>query len=140
MLQSFAPMLEEYFSIKISEHGDLLTLPQLIPKYIPPLEKLPLFILRLCSEVDWSEEQPCFKGICEQLASFYKMDPISDVEQKENPAYLDSKDHSSLAWKIEHSLFPSVRTDFTPTKDLGSDGTVVQIACVEKLFKIFERC
>merc|ERR1711879_1036018 len=116
------------------------TLPQLIPNYVPPLENIPAFILNLCAQVDWSEEQACFKGILEQLATFYCMNTITDAEQRENPSYLDPKDHASPVWKIEHMLFPALRTDFTPTKDLGSDGSVVQIACVEKLYKIFERC
>ena len=68
------------------------------------------------------------------------MNIISDNEQKANPSYLDPKNHDSPVWKIEHLLFPALRTDFTPPKELGSDGTVVQIACVEKLYKVFERC
>lgn len=140
MLLSFGPMLEEYFSITLSSEGELLTLPQLIPQYIPPMEDLPAFILGLCTQIDWTDEQLCFAGIAEQLGCFYKLKDKSSFELQENPHLLDRKDRSSLAWVIENSIFPAIRTDLTPTKALGADGSVIMVACVEKLYRVFERC
>jgi hypothetical protein len=44
-------MLHEYFSIRVSENGELLSIPMLIKNYVPTLDKLPLFLLRLGTEV-----------------------------------------------------------------------------------------
>jgi len=46
----------------------------------------------------------------------------------------------SLRWIIQNVLFPSFRVSFTAPKHFATDGTVTQIACLENLYKIFERC
>ena len=44
-------MLAEYFSIHITEDGVIQSLPQLVDHYVPPLQHLPMFVLRLGLEV-----------------------------------------------------------------------------------------
>lgn len=44
-------MLQEYFSLKISEDGLVETLPLLLRDYTPNLDKLPLFLMRLGPQV-----------------------------------------------------------------------------------------
>ncbi|XP_041263832.1 DNA mismatch repair protein Mlh1 isoform X2 [Onychostruthus taczanowskii] len=48
-------MLKDYFSLEIDEEGNLTGLPLLIDNYVPPLEGLPMFILRLATESEESE-------------------------------------------------------------------------------------
>lgn len=43
-------------------------------------------------------------------------------------------------WSIQHVLFPAVRLFFKPPTSMATDGTFVQVASLEKLYKIFERC
>lgn len=43
-------------------------------------------------------------------------------------------------WTIQHILFPSMRLFFNPPTSMATNGTFVQVASLEKLFKIFERC
>lgn len=43
-------------------------------------------------------------------------------------------------WTIQHVLFPSLKLFLKPPNHMANDGTFVQVACLEKLFKIFERC
>ncbi|XP_062986076.1 DNA mismatch repair protein Mlh1 isoform X2 [Elgaria multicarinata webbii] len=43
-------MLKDYFSLEIDEVGNLTGLPLLIDNYVPPLEGLPMFVLRLATE------------------------------------------------------------------------------------------
>ncbi|KAA8538700.1 hypothetical protein F0562_028319 [Nyssa sinensis] len=43
-------------------------------------------------------------------------------------------------WSIQHVLFPSMRLFFKPPNSMATDGTFVQVASLEKLYKIFERC
>ena len=61
-------MLDDYFSLEIDENGDLHTIPQLLEGYIPFFGGLPIFLLRLATEVDWDEEEPCFQNVAEELA------------------------------------------------------------------------
>ncbi|XP_020531791.1 DNA mismatch repair protein MLH1 isoform X1 [Amborella trichopoda] len=43
-------------------------------------------------------------------------------------------------WAIQHVLFPSMRLFLKPPNRMATDGTFVQVASLEKLYKIFERC
>ncbi|XP_078433529.1 MUTL-homolog 1 isoform X2 [Wolffia australiana] len=43
-------------------------------------------------------------------------------------------------WAIQHVLFPSMRLFLKPPKSMATDGTFVQVASLDKLYKIFERC
>lgn len=43
-------------------------------------------------------------------------------------------------WSIQHILFPSMRLFFNPPSSMATNGTFVQVASLEKLYKIFERC
>ncbi|XP_077249741.1 MUTL-homologue 1 [Tasmannia lanceolata] len=43
-------------------------------------------------------------------------------------------------WTIQHVLFPSMRLFLKPPNSMATNGTFVQIASLEKLYKIFERC
>ena len=44
-------MLEEYFSLVISEGGTVESLPMLLKNYTPNLDRLPLFLMRLGPQV-----------------------------------------------------------------------------------------
>ena len=46
----------------------------------------------------------------------------------------------SSAWTIQHLLLPAIRRSYEPPSEQTSDGTVVQAACTEQLYRIFERC
>jgi len=46
-------MLLEYFSTTITENGELATLPLMLKGYAPNLDKLPTFLLRLGTEVNY---------------------------------------------------------------------------------------
>ncbi|KAG0491223.1 hypothetical protein HPP92_004621 [Vanilla planifolia] len=62
----------------------------------------------------------------------------------------DDIDHDLLAeartawaqreWTIQHVLFPSMRLFLKPPNTMATNGTFVQVASLEKLYKIFERC
>ena len=51
LLTSKRDMLEEYFAITIDASGLLSSMPILMPNHTPDLDALPLFILRLGTEV-----------------------------------------------------------------------------------------
>ncbi|XP_044239223.2 DNA mismatch repair protein Mlh1 isoform X3 [Ursus arctos] len=72
-LKKKAEMLADYFSLEIDEEGNLIGLPLLIDNYVPPLEGLPIFILRLATEVNWDEEKECFESLSKECAIFYSI-------------------------------------------------------------------
>lgn len=43
-------------------------------------------------------------------------------------------------WTVEHVIFHALRTDFIPPKKMAEDGSVLQIADLHDLYKVFERC
>ena len=44
-------MLKDYFSFEINKDGQIISLPLLLEGYTPNMDKLPVFLLRLATEV-----------------------------------------------------------------------------------------
>lgn len=154
-------MLQEYFALTITPDGHLTTLPQLAEGHAPRLSRLPHFLLRLASDVDWTREKPCLDGVCAQLAAFYaslptvresyagqdgergaaEADPSQASASWQPPADAPPPSHQeSLHWQLQHALFPAMRTGLVAPREFADDTTVVQIAALERLYRIFERC
>ncbi|KAK9449306.1 histidine kinase-like ATPase [Limtongia smithiae] len=146
-------MLMEYFSMDISEKGDLQTLPMLLKGYIPPIAKLPEFIYRACKNVDYTRESECFKSFLRELAIFYVPEPLPlPLPGSTPPLFADETGESiqqtsstvleqrrtDLQKSIEHFIFPSVARRLIGAKSLLN--AVVEIANLPGLYKIFERC
>jgi DNA mismatch repair protein MLH1 len=116
-------------------------LPVLLDGHVPQPHALPLFLIRLATEVDWSEEQPCFNGICRELASFYAEPPIAptndeESEKSESPDYIDDEAKKY----VRHTLFPAISYLLVPPQRLANNGTAVKLANLNSLYKVFERC
>lgn len=95
------------------------------------------FLLRLATEVDWSQERPCFEGVCKELGSYYAEIPMS----LENDQAASLKLVDSVADQfVKHALFPAISFLLVPPKDFASDGTVSKMALLSSLYKVFERC
>ncbi|CAG8498812.1 19091_t:CDS:10 [Rhizophagus irregularis] len=60
---------------EISQNGELATLPLMLKGYAPNLDKLPTFLLRLGTEVDWETETGCFETLSRELGLFYAPEP-----------------------------------------------------------------
>jgi DNA mismatch repair ATPase MutL len=156
-----APMLEEYFSIKfekIKTDGNLQSpqaaspcitgLPILLDGHSPQPHALPLFLLRLATEVDWTEETPCFKGVCTELAAFYSELPFASSAVESNSITKDDKSDKfnddlidEEAKKcVKHTLFPAISFLLVPPKRLADNGSFVKLADLNSLYKVFERC
>lgn len=52
----------------------------------------------------------------------------------------DVKDKTSWKWTVEHVLYPALRNFFYPPKHIAEDSSVLQIANLPDLYKVFERC
>ncbi|KAM8927039.1 DNA mismatch repair protein Mlh1 [Pelodytes ibericus] len=132
-LQKKTEMLKDYFSLEIDEEGNLTGLPLLLDNYIPPLEGLPMFILRLATEVNWDEEKECFESFSKECSLFYSLRKQYILEES------DSED-MNWRWTAEHILYKAFRTHLLPPKVFAEDGTILQLAKLSDLYKVFERC
>lgn len=113
-LNSKAEMLQDYFSLEV-EDGKLLTLPMLMENYIPPLDELPMYILRLATEVNWETEKECFHSFLQETADFYaiKKSFFSQGDSETNMGTEASEEGTSQnqdwRWTVEHVLYPSFK-------------------------------
>ncbi|XP_067277765.1 DNA mismatch repair protein Mlh1 [Pseudorasbora parva] len=136
-LKQKTEMLEEYFSLEIDGEGNLTGLPMLLDNYTPAMEGLPMFILRLATEVNWDREKECFHHFSIECSHFYSIRKRYTLE----PDAEDTQDaEMSWQWKVEHVLFKALRSLFSPPKHFSEDGSVLQIASLPELYKVFERC
>ncbi|CAG9569272.1 unnamed protein product [Danaus chrysippus] len=130
LLISKGPMLYEYFSLEINNKGELLSLPLLLDGHTPFMGALPVYLVRLVTEVNWGSEKECFDTFSRQTAIFYSQpnrDPSEDIFKAES-------------WKQEHIIFPAIRRNFLPPNSFVSNGSILQIANLCDLYKVFERC
>lgn len=111
------------------------TLPSLVQGYEPPLLRLPFFLLRLGTEIEWGDEQECLFGIASELASLFQLH-----EEELYHAGIEGKKVPKVEWVIQHILLPAMKSEFHVPKKFRHSGVISQIASLEKLYKIFERC
>lgn len=142
-LKKKAEMLADYFSLEIDEAGNLIGLPLLIDNYVPPLEGLPIFILRLATEVNWDEEKECFESLSKECAMFYSVrkqyvseDSTLSGQQNKLPA----STANPWKWTVEHVVYKAFRSHLLPPKHFTEDGNILQLANLPDLYRVFERC
>lgn len=121
ILNERSDMLNEYYSIKI-ENGKLLSIPVIIRNYLPDMTKLPQFLLRICSEVNWDDEYYCLNGISRELGNFYR--PSKNTKREE----------------IELILFRSLKLYWRPSYAIVDNKCLLRISNLKNLYKVFERC
>jgi hypothetical protein len=161
---------EDHDDRRMSKEVVLTQIPVLLEGHLPDPSSLPCLLLRLASEVNWNHEQECFEGIAMELANAYcelpevdeveaneveveaaggdekknKLSLLLDEELSENNIKEETlspfKLNPKTATLVQQVLFPAFRSCLIPPKDMASDCTVMQVACLEKLYKVFERC
>ncbi|XP_059018122.1 DNA mismatch repair protein Mlh1 isoform X2 [Mustela lutreola] len=142
-LKKKAEMLTDYFSLEIDEEGNLTGLPLLIDNYVPPLEGLPIFILRLATEVNWDEEKECFESLSKECAMFYSIRKQYVSEESTLSGQQGEVSGSSAnPWKrtVEHVVYKALRSHLLPPRHFTEDGNILQLANLPDLYKVFERC
>jgi DNA mismatch repair protein MLH1 len=127
-LYEHAELLKEQCSIVLEKQDDrvvLTGLPVLLDGYEPLPHGVPLFLLRLATEVDWRDEKSCFRGICRELGAFYAQLP---------------NDKHTLGPFVRHTLFPAITTLLVPPDELQKEEGLVTLTGLKKLYRVFERC
>lgn len=138
-LKKKSDMLEDYFSMEVDQEGNLTGLPLLLDNYRPVMEGLPMFILRLATEVNWDNEKECFRDFSRECSQFYSIRKQYILEAVPGEPQQDAE-LNSWRWKMEHLIFKAFRNLFSPPKHFSEDGSVLQIANLPDLYKVFERC
>lgn len=123
-----APIMCEYFSLRIDENGNLLTLPCLLKKHTPNTTYLPIYLLRLATEVEWDTEEECFETFCRETANFYAKIPQLEIENH-------PKKHT---WMVEHIIYPAFKQYLLPPNRLKKQ--LYELTNLPTLYKVFERC
>ena len=91
-------------------------------------DALPIFLLRLATQVDWTREKHCFHGVCKELGNFYAMLPN------------ESSGNGKLNSYVQHQLFPALSYIMLPSKNLTKNGHCTKMTKLSTLYKVFERC
>ncbi|KAJ4296870.1 DNA mismatch repair protein Mlh1 [Kalmusia sp. IMI 367209] len=143
-------LLMEYFSLEITEEGNLCSIPLLVKGYTPSMAKLPQFLLRLGPYVDWESEKECFQSFLRELASFYVPESLplppslpQDESAKgkgrvveEDPEIAARRD--TIRKAMENVIFPACKARLVATKGLLRG--VMEVANLKGLYRVFERC
>jgi DNA mismatch repair protein MLH1 len=131
-------MLQEYFSLQITDDGQLEGLPLMLKGYLPCMAKLPTFLMRLGPCVNWSDEQACFQTFLRELAAFYAPERLNKPQpgQQEDEAALQRR--QDMERVLEHVLFPAFRSRIVATQSLLKG--IVEVANLKGLYRVFERC
>jgi len=142
LLVSKAPLLEEYFNIRIHpEHRTLTGLPVLVRGVTPLPEELPTFLLNLATGTNWEDEMECFRTVALALAAYYSHlpaeFPAGSALGSEGAFPALTKGGADL---LQSVLYPALRLYLVPHRQRSQDHTIVQVAALEQLYKVFERC
>ena len=140
-------MLADYFSIHLTEEEEeeeeqqqqqqqpkkillLKGLPLLIAEYQPNYAYLPIFLYRLATQIDFSDELRCLEGVARELAKFYSFMPPA-----EQPTECEE-------WQgmIQYVLYPNVKKLIVLSDELWANGSIRTIASTDRLYRVFERC
>lgn len=118
-------------------------------------------------QVDWTDEDLCFKSFLRELAYFYIPIPLLPLDNSESLEDIDESPERKLGmyllllilclgetlvdstlpfaslaelYQIEHVIFPALRRYLVPPKSLLKGGHLTQVANLPDLYKVFERC
>ncbi|KAK2790423.1 DNA mismatch repair protein [Onygenales sp. PD_12] len=117
-------MLEEYFSLSISEDGSLLAIPLLLKGYMPSLAKLPRFLLRLGPFVDWGDEEACFRTLLRELAAFYTPEQLPNAPVVvPSPSKTTSKSDAGPSQPVSATI-TSEKGQNNPPSEEGPSSTI----------------
>uniref|UniRef100_A0A182RW67 DNA_mis_repair domain-containing protein n=1 Tax=Anopheles funestus TaxID=62324 RepID=A0A182RW67_ANOFN len=122
-----APILSDYYNLSIRKDGYLESLPKLLDNYIPSVVFLPMYIVRLATDVEWDDEMEFFQTFSRETAHFFSRIALT-------------KPTKEYRWELEHVIYPAVRNQLIPPKEFSKNGCLLQLASLPELYRVFERC
>lgn len=132
-------MYQEYFNIIIDSNDpqdpQLVGVPLLVNRYVPSMNKLPLFLFRLATKIEYTDEGKCLAGIIREVALFNVPEALPEYDEISND---ETDDHLVSYEKSIELLLKTVKRRFLGTKSFAS--SVIEVANLPNLYKCFERC
>ncbi|KAI7904432.1 uncharacterized protein BX663DRAFT_485247 [Cokeromyces recurvatus] len=109
-------LLDAYFKMQITmddkETVQLDSLPMLLQDYTPSLDKLPFFLLRISTEVNWENELECLDALIREFAFLYCC-------------------YDQVSWNHVKQSFNS--SDFKVPKYLAKQGYILELDVPEEI-------
>lgn len=104
-----------------------------------------IVLLRLGVEVDWHSEKGCFSTFLRELAFLntpegLPTDPADMEEDEPRVKAVQEEKMTQQKWQLRHVVFPALMRYLVAPKSLVDAKTVVHVASLENLYKVFERC
>jgi len=122
----------------------LVALPVLVRGVTPLPEELPSFLLNLATGTNWDDEMECFRTVALALADYYSHlpteYPVRQVLNAEASVSAFPGLTRQAADLLQSVLYPALRLYLVPHQQRSADHTIVQVAALEQLYKVFERC
>jgi len=101
---------------------------------------MPEFLLRLATDTRWDDEELCFHSIAMIVADYYALLPqiVDDIGYKGTSVKVSQVELSNL---LESLLYPAMRMHLIPSEAATPfQSTFIEVAALEQLYKVFERC
>lgn len=112
-------MLEDYFKITIKD-THLHSLPKIIEEIPPYIDYLPILILKLAADVDYTSEKTCFHQISQILGDYYakfifyySLDSEEEVEEEKL---------SKVEFILKNNIFPRLKKGLRVRSRFGTEG------------------
>lgn len=132
-------MLEEYFGMTIdtSDPSDpkLISLPLLLKNYIPPMDKLAIFLYKVLLKIDFKSERACLNGMLKEIALFYVPEPKPEFDKLHNGEETEEVEEYNRSIEL---LLSVVKRRLLATEDMIN--SIIEVANLPSLYKCFERC
>lgn len=93
--------------------------------HMPSMAHLPMYILRLATEVDWQSEKRCFETFSRETARYYAQSSRATADD-------------DFKWTLEHVIHDNIKKYLLPPQTFAAH--MLQIASLQNLYKVFERC
>lgn len=77
--------------------------------------------------MDWDSEQGFFETFSKETADFYSETSLN-------------QDQEEVAHTIEHTLYPAFKNYLLPPNEFANNTTFLEVAALQNLYKVFERC
>jgi DNA mismatch repair protein MLH1 len=73
------------------------------------------------------------------MAFFNQPEPVDSPSEDEEIRQQQTQQHDTQIWQLKHVVFPALRYFEAPGSLIDSK-SVVHVASLENLYKVFERC
>ena len=124
--------LDDHLGVRIDGEGRLAAVPAPVDGLRAAARALPALVLALAQSVDYTSEPSFFATSAAALADYAVACAAAAAEEEEA--------EGRAGWTAEHALLPALRAHLAPPRARAGDGSIVELARLDRLYRVFERC